>query len=685
MLNFQAVLTNVKFDIDCRNVLYFENREAQENYFSVASLFSSAQSINFNAGSLIETTIIYQVQENESINDILSKNYCIIKDNNENATLRYYYYFIKNIMQDSGNQVKVWLELDIFQTYFIDIEFSDCEILKAHLNRFIDNGDGTVSFDGGINSQLFEREDIKNVAKRLTKRTKLKTSNTGNSTLDEFVNKYVVGWVYCFLDPTAPFKCEDMGSGQYGENTIKFNQGTRLSPFSENESLNINQLGIINSTFPVIAFPVFNRIDNANPSIVFRYNEFSIAFTNDTFVDFINNNNFYEYIYSIKFSSINPFYAAPANAVTIENPSSQITRCIITGTSSSLPPFVTKGTGRTDFLSISESGNNLYAFKGSNSGNFLYLYRTPSEYKLENYITDKQIKFQKNEIIGSIKNPKFNPKLLSQDFFELRLSDQTENGFSYDMQKLNKNNFEILITEPLVADNTKKYIRISNLDGVYIKENSKNLTGFVSSNETTLPMATSAYANMIANSKNYFIQNAINRGNEFAQNSLSAFGRSIGGTMINSPIGKISGIVGGIQSGLKLITSKVNENLTIDNLQNAPGNISQAKGNVFFESQYSEIGTFVEEYEILPNEKTIINDYMSQYGFTVNKIGNLKNYVNLRKYYNYIEAEIQETSGINISRTVHERFKEMFARGVRFWNVDSFSYDLENYEKWLEA
>lgn len=664
MLNFQAVLTNVKFDIDCRNVLYFKDREAQENYFSVASLFSSAQSINFNAGSLIETTIIYQVQENESINDLLSKNYCIIKDNSENSTLKYYYYFIKNIMQDSGNQLKVWLELDVFQTYFIDTEFSDCEILRAHLNRFVDNGDGTVSFDGGVNSELFEREDIQNVAKRLVSRKKISLyKNMTNMTEEaqKWMDSNIVGWIYAYLDQTHEF---NITNAEGASGTVKFLQ--TIIRAKDNDSN-------IPTNLTAVCVPILRTGKKLNYSvhITFPDKTLPVIVNQNILETFMKNNNGAAYIYSMKISANPPFYNL--NSTTTYSISEDGKTLTIGGDFA-----VNSSTSGKLGQDYSSGDLHLKVIDDSSDTKSALLYVNNQSAEIEtSFDSGLQYKFNKSEIVGANKNVKYNPKLLSSDYMSINIGNENSN-FEYDAQKINEQTFDLLYSEPLVADITKTYIRLKGKqNAIYNEGTSENFTGDVNSNDTSLVLITTAYQQMLANNKNYFLQNTINRFEKFAGGLL--------GTGLNIATGNYGAAAMGAGGAIGgLISSVINEKLTIDNLKASPASIQNAKGNIFLNVMSSEIGLIVEIYDILPNEKTIVNDYMCQYGYTVNKIGKLKDYLNTRKYYNYIEAEIQETSGINISKSVHDKFKTLFARGVRFWNVDTFSYDLENYEKWLE-
>jgi hypothetical protein len=125
-----------------------------------------------------------------------------------------YYYRINSAEIGANNQIILTLQLDTIQTYVINpkLKFSECLINKANLNRFIDNGNGTVSFNGGVESPLFEREEMQNVAKRLVLREVLKY-DYGKYNIEDYaesaVERYrrveewfqnnIMGWLYAFF------------------------------------------------------------------------------------------------------------------------------------------------------------------------------------------------------------------------------------------------------------------------------------------------------------------------------------------------------------------------------------------------------------------------------------------------------------------------------------------------------
>lgn len=74
---------------------------------------------------------------------------------------------------------------------------------------------------------------------------------------------------------------------------------------------------------------------------------------------------------------------------------------------------------------------------------------------------------------------------------------------------------------------------------------------------------------------------------------------------------------------------------------------------------------------------------MDLYGFSVAVVDDISNYTNIRKYHNYVKAQVQAIVG-NISNEARSDLRRRFADGIRFWNTDTISYEYENYENWLE-
>jgi hypothetical protein len=72
------------------------------------------------------------------------------------------------------------------------------------------------------------------------------------------------------------------------------------------------------------------------------------------------------------------------------------------------------------------------------------------------------------------------------------------------------------------------------------------------------------------------------------------------------------------------------------------------------------------------------------FGYVLGKIGNIKEYDNIRHDYNYIEANIEDIEGVELSNSIREDLRQRFSNGVRFWVGDKIDYNLPNYENWIE-
>lgn len=686
---YYLALIDNPFDSTSENTRYFESQEKQKEYYQdkidkdirlggVGCQFVKIKALNL--GSVVITNQVYEIPlyEDKPIYDVFSvanKNYAIIKVVKDKEE-EWFYYYVSNQNIGGQNQVMFDLKLDSLQTIYFDpkLEFGDCLIEKAHLNRFIsdEKNNNIVHFDGTVDSKLFEREDIQNVAKRLTKRTKLNLYP--DTELGNWFNNNVLGWVYMFIDPIheyAYIKADDLSKGH-----------SRFSPL-----MNRTNNGLMPTNMAVMVYPVLKE---NNEIVLYGTNSTTGSFRwgaeysslKPLMEEFADLNDGYSYVWTTKFSIYPPFKQLP-----------DFTYSINSGFGYN---YLSINVGEiTDKISLKFGGYGLnydaltYAFRSGTieeRGNIFpcmsHMIIAEKEFIPQNYLCDKQFKFEKSEIIESNKNVKFNPKLLASDYFSLKVSDSTENGFEYDLQKLNNNNLPFIFTESITPEFTKRYIRIKE-SGLYIKETSENLTGFVASNDNSFAMPTDDFQAMLANNKNFFVQNDINRKTEVLKSGIST-GIS---ALSSASTGNFMGVVGSIgqfaNTGISYNQSVINEKLSVDNMKNAPSNIVQAKGNVVFECQYSTNGIIVEEHDILDNEKEMINDYMCLYGFTVNRFGNPKDYDNIRHYYNYVKAQIDSIRGIPISNAVRDDIRQRFAKGVRFWNSDNIDYDMENYEEWL--
>ena len=232
-----------------------------------------------------------------------------------------------------------------------------------------------------------------------------------------------------------------------------------------------------------------------------------------------------------------------------------------------------------------------------------------------------------------------------------------------------------MYSEPIQPEITRYYMRLKPT-GLYLEGTEENYTGLVGSTDNGLACTNDAYAAFIANNKNFFMQSNLKIG----------FGavKSTAGVISQAASGNVAGAVGsGLSAGLDIAQSLIDRSMTIDNRKNAPDQLKNANGNVIFNMFATDLGLYVEKYSALEGDLKTANDFMNLYGFTFNSIANVKDYAHIRKYHNYVKAQLQGITG-NISNTARDDLRQRFANGIRFWNQDNISYQYENYELWLE-
>lgn len=673
------------FDSDYVNVVRFDNRAAQEEFFGLPARFEGAPYINFNAGTLMRTTIMLPHNNTEGFFDLLGVNYAIIKDNAAaDGQPAYFYYFVESATYDAGKQAFFTLKLDVYQTYYIDCVFGDCFIEKAHLNRFIDIGEGKVRFDFTPDSLLFEREEVRELPKRLTQRNKIRVENPTNTAYNEWEKANIKGWLYYYVSPGSYEGYTVVGSLEKTENGLRV--GTDIGS------------AYLANIWGVFCEPIYNtKVVDGNEvvtGLLYLAKNVPTGDGGSTKVNFELVKNGIgiiggrDFVYQLKYSNVSPFSGL------------NITGSIIDGN------FVID---ELDFLKIEPDSES--PILPADSGNipnvqpgFLNLHYDLSRITTLSEEIDlaTEIDFQKSEIIGAARNKKFNPKLLSADFKEFRLCAGVD-SFSYAIDKIGQTKgIKLLYNEGFAPDITRGYLRISapgkyGYESLYIEGTESNFTGLVYSVDYSLPYSVSQLEAFLANNKNYYLQ----RNNQYKLQELNA-GLGLAGSLfgVGSALasGNISGAVSGAVGGAlsfggsmaSLEAQKINDDLTIDNMASAPQTLNNANGNFLLNEAVNGAGIFYEIYEGIDSELAAADDMMYLYGYRYNRIDNIKNVDNVRKHFNFVKAIVNTVYvPYNLPVEAHEELKRIFAAGIRMWNSTNIdeplvNYSLENYERWLE-
>lgn len=116
----------VPFDSSYRHVYYIPDRQQQESYF-----------LSCCPNELRRNDYTYQRLQNAVVvpfnaEELYGYNYCMFK--NANYGNRWFYSFIADIEYVSENSSRLYLKLDIFQTWFPDCEVPACNVEREHVN-----------------------------------------------------------------------------------------------------------------------------------------------------------------------------------------------------------------------------------------------------------------------------------------------------------------------------------------------------------------------------------------------------------------------------------------------------------------------------------------------------------------------------------------------------------------------
>ena len=691
-VQYDMGILNWEFGNDNQNTQWFKSQDDQISFFVEKANNHIAQIKAPNLDSLTITSQVYPNPEETKLNifELANKNYAFIRKHDYGKAANeddYYFYRITSARIGANRQVEYDLALDTFQTFMFRSgrKIPDCNILRAHLNRWVSGSEsGYVKFNGYDDSPLFEREELQNMSKRLVKRQYVSFNNqfrdpedVEKDAADKWLDENVLYWVYFFVDPNHPYTFTGKDGKDHSQYllsgpllAINVAKGTTI-PQREDEKYSV--YNSIDSKFVACCIPILK--EGLNIGLRVRYkvgtNYDYVRIDQAAELIFKNNNNDNAYYFGYKISTIPPFKK-------MDYPASQKYEIDSDGNLILFGELIDEE-GRIKF-------GNLYAIPQTYADiprfDAIFVVDIQPNSVVSSEITLKaKFEFPYDLLIGMprIAATPFNPKLLNSDYYTLNVCDHTGNGYEYDLQKLNKSKFYIEYSEPLVPGVTVGYARIKDTDGVYITDCADNYTGLVINTDMTLTLATSQYQQMLANNKNYHSQNT----DTLLQGLITAIG---GGALAAGMTNPVTAI-GGTALGLLGVGMKYkNIGKTVDNMKSAPGQIQKASTSALMNIMVDRPGIYVEEYQILPNEQQMVNDEMFKNGFAYNRIDQIDKYTNTRYYFNYIQAEVEDIQGVEMSNTAKQDLITRFANGIRMWNRKApnsdyyLQYELENYE-----
>lgn len=659
---FKIALTNVFWEYGGEDTRYFSTLEEQKAYFDNLIGGNLSPLFNFQINDSLSTVVYFKDTTGRNIIESLRCNYAIViaydEETNEELTRKYYF---AKVYQDSNIQLRVELDLDDIQTNYISFRhlISDCVINRCSINRWkkgVFSGGTRYYFNSNVDSDLYVDENIQEPSKRLTYREELKFK-FNNQTVSDWYNNNIIGWEYYFLN-NRPYNFERLDNN----NTQEFKPRLMYQTLKETNTQDDDNK--LESPLIVMATPVYKNYSSTDTSysnaIVIK-NEILVSGSTKYFVlnkngmkKFRDLNNNSSYFYSKKFS-IKPPIDFLDMIIGSDNYIDENNNLIINTYG------VEDGVGFTStngyFFNIGVNTNTTEKF---NTG-IVCLEEDKDYYLPLTFSKDLLPKFTKEEILESGGDYNYNPKLYSLRFKNLDVVIGNER-FSYDILKLGLILNEPIIgyTEAITPDITKAYARfmINYDDYVYTSGTSRNFTGCVQSADYSMMFDNDKLSQMLAENKNYYLQQIYGIGS-------NTFSGLFNAGMKDKPIKAGAGLV---STGVDLINGVVNLTLNVDNMRNAPKDLKNVSGNVYFQGKVQSLMPAIEIYDILPTDKKSINDYMKLYGFNYGKIGHPEEFLQIYTKFDYISCEVKVISA-PLSSDEKYRLKQRL-KGVRFWYED---------------
>lgn len=657
--NYRYALTYVDYDSDNKDVMYFKNDSEKDTYFSLTSLFDTTNKnyFNFEKRNLIDIKIVIDNTEDNEINNEFGINYLIIKEEN---TSFYYYYFINKISYDNYNKIVILAHLDIFTTYFDKLAFEG--LITRHTAREFTKDGTDIIYDTKDYTHVFSVDDTYQAKKFIQDDKCLQPhvyTYLDSSTLDTWLEENVEAWQYLYVDSNHQYKYD---------NTSYRNTDDFMSD------------GIIGG-YGVLAMPIYKN-NGTNNVIYVRFKDVSDPNNPQTYtikigdnaIDYFREaNNDNEYVYSSKISKQPPF-----------------------------TPIISASDIHNFLCTITDSGNLIMDIGDVNNNNLSQLVQNYTrlfithEIATRSYIAMFEISFQTkrfynnnvSSFISSYYKTRFTqaqylnsftdfykqPNATSLKNIELKITYNGEN-YSTTPSKIDTSNAIIEMLEVINPDIAKTYVRWKPT-GYYAfrSANSKTLTGGIFSDDTSISLGSSKLAEVLANSKNFFMQKRVNIGANMllglANNTAKLDVLGVANTLAKSEL------------------NEINYGYEVDNIENAPSHLDKASGSSLFNLLTKDYGIHLEIWMMSLEDLTNIFTYYARYGVSTNTIGSQFNILNKHKYYDYAEFDVYyiHDTTLKISNEVKLEFMRKLKRGVRWWydKTKLYNYSLYNYEVALE-
>lgn len=646
------LIKNVPFSNNYKNVIQFNDKTSQENYFkSLPNILADDFKYVRNNGII---KVPYYRDE------ILEYNYLMFK--NKAYGDKYFYAFITNISYINPNTSAISFELDVFQTWFMDVQFKPSYIEREHCQRW--NSDGTPVINTIPEGLDYGSEYV----------------YKGHTRLYDQTNNNKIKWLVI-----ASSIDEDDLIGVYGEFKYCFSS----------QALCNNIVFIVAPMFEYGVADKWTLNGTELPSATeilraFRYGSNLVKKAVSCYVT-----DYLPCWYTVK--SVSGTLAITSEEINIykaeygREVDGNITNII--GIDLPILSIPSDDDTQNEIWSYELSANKYKYLKNGITESKLLMY--PYSYNL---LTD----LQGDEFI--VKNEYINGNQIAVD---IRCALGISNNVAYTIQGyLNSNGIgkELYVRNGIINKNPNRLTIVDDYAAAYAQGNMNTIEQNINATKQQTSL-NNRIAQNTANT-NTAITDTRNRAN-MLNAGISAVGGTIGGAVLGGPLA-VAGAVQGMSNVLQTtvsnsansrVTELENQN-TITNtalrgelanqqavagamakVQDAKAtadNVTLQGGDTFFNYGYENLGVKLISYQITQEYIDLLQDYFGKYGYKVHKV-KIPN-IHTRQNWNYIQTVGANIVG-NIPQMFIEVLEQLFNQGITIWHTtDVGNYNLPNNE-----
>lgn len=654
------LIKNVPFSNNYKNVIQFNDKTSQENYFKgLPNIVAENYKYVRNNGTI---KVPYYRDE------ILEYNYLMFK--NKAYGDKYFYAFITNISYINPNTSAISFELDVFQTWFMDVEFKPSYVEREHCQRW--NSDGTPvintipeGLDYGSDYQYKGHKRLydvgmKNKIKWIVIATSIDVNDIAgillpNGDAEQDVDKFMQIYSSQALANNIAYVVVPLY--EYGVCPTWYLAGYSTA--------------LMGAVDVVRGFRYYSKLVNKAVSIfVTDYLPCEYEVTQ------LQNG------IEITSSQITPFYVYAEDGA-------NVLMCFMT-----IPQ---NDDTQNESFKFNIMNNKYEYLKSGITESKLLMY--PYSYNLLTDLQGDEFVVKNEYITGN------NINVLVRSALNI------SNNVSYSISNyLNSSGIEreLYLANGIINKNTNRLTVVDDYAAAYAQGNMNTINQNIIATRQQ-----SALNNQIATNTaqtNSAVTDTRNS-SMVAQAGVNAVG-SIFSTIGNYATGNIGGAIGSAVNGVtgvanSIIQAEANSTITdlentnmivntglrgelanqqavagamakIQDAKNMADNVNLQGGDTYFNYGYENLGVKIISYQITPEYIDLLQDYFGKYGYKVHKV-KIPN-IHTRESWNYIQ-----TVGANIVGNIPQMFidalEQLFNQGITIWHTtDVGNYNLSNNE-----